>query len=194
VTRLTVEKNPDPKVIREVAATAPLSETVSKNMADLLLKAKEADLKGPAHDLEIAKGNAKPPTAWVTAPAKLELSALADRRLSKIASWAGTPVKLVARVHARIVGESKVLLLKPAPDSDRTATPVARYEGNSGAQLNLYDLLASHGLTIATGYRERFDVFYVPQGSALWPGLVIDLGVVKERRAVRGKKKEAETK
>lgn len=189
VTTLTVEKNPDSKVVARVAAAADLSETVNKHIADLLLKAKESDLKGPTHDLEIAKGNAKPPTAWVAAPGKLELSALADKRLTRIASWAGMPVKLVPRVHARIVGESKLLLLKPAPDSDRTATPVARYEGNSGSQLNLYDLLASHGLTVATGFRERFDVFYVPQGSDLWPGLVIDLGAVKERRAVPGKKK-----
>ncbi|HYG57730.1 MAG TPA: hypothetical protein VD902_06645 [Symbiobacteriaceae bacterium] len=44
------------------------------------------------------------------------------------------------------------------------------------------------GLTIESGYKERFDVAYVPQGSPLWPGLVIDLSQPWDRR-VDAKKK-----
>jgi hypothetical protein len=52
----------------------------------------------------------------------------------------------------------------------------------SAVFINLISLLGDAGETVETGYRERFEAAYVPKGSPLWPGLVIDLSQPKERR------------
>ncbi|HEY3365777.1 MAG TPA: hypothetical protein VGK74_12040, partial [Symbiobacteriaceae bacterium] len=132
-------------------------------------------------------------TCWVHAPAVVQLSALAYTRLGNVAAMAGLKVKVVPKVQAKIIGKAKVLLLRAAADTDRTAYEVHRYTRSAGGWVNLFELLGSYGLTVETGYRERFDVLYVPKGSPLWPGLMIDLGAPTERRLEPKKKKQSDS-
>lgn len=172
-------------------AAAAINEVISNSVLELVLNATENDLEGPDESTEVRKGTTGEAQCWVHAPALFQLSALAWRRLGNVAEWAGVSVKEVRKVRARFVGKSKVLLLRAAEDNDRTAYDVQRHKRTSGALVNLFDLLATRSLAVTTGYRERFDVFYVPKESALWPGLLIDLGSPQERRLEPKRKKRA---
>jgi hypothetical protein len=178
------------KQVQEAAAAAK-DEVLSKKATEALLNLKEEELISADADAEVIKGNAKRPGCWIHSPAMVELFAAADKRLTRVANWAGMSAKQVAKVHARLVKGTKLVLITPAPVEDLTAIPVHRY--GSSAVFNLVNLLGEAGLTVATGYRERYDVAYVPKESPAWPALVIDLSQQKERRLEPPGKKESET-
>lgn len=167
---------------QQAAAAAVVEEVINKSVLDLVMNTTEDDLVGPDETAEAIKGNAKPATGWLHAPAVFEFSAVAYKRLQKVAEWAGMKHLDIPKIQAKFIGKSKVLVIKPANESDRTAYDVQRHSGKANALVNLFALLGTHGLTEPTGYRERFDVIYVPKGSPHWPGLLIDLGAPKERR------------
>ena len=122
--------------------------------------------------------------------ANLELFAACDRRLTKVVGWAGLNIKRVERVLPSLVRGTELLVIQAAATDDLTAFAVNRYTGSSSIWVNLIDLLSNAGLTVETGYRARYEVAYVPKGSPLWPGLVIDLSQSKERRVESGYKKD----
>jgi hypothetical protein len=92
--------------------------------------------------------------------------------------------------RTRFVGESNVVLIKPAGELDVTAFEVGYYKGAAGGAVNLYDLLGPSRTTVQTGYRQRYDVHLVPKTSSLFPGLLIDLDDPKERKTVTRNKKQ----
>lgn len=174
------------------AADKAMNEVIHQSLADLLMNATESDLVGKDVDVEVRKGNTVPAAVWIGAPAQWRFSALSYRRLLKVAEWMGMQVKELNGIQAQVIGNSKVVLIRPAMENDRTAYPLGRYKGSSGAAVNLAELLGAHGLFVETGYREKFDVYYVPRESALWPGLVVDLGQPKARVKEKVKQEEPE--
>lgn len=170
-------------------APATLDAHLPKKLADLMASVTEKDLRGPNKEAETLKGTTTTPGVWVYSPATFKFSALASRRLTKCARWSGKTDTQVTRVHARFVGETNTVLIKPADPLDVTAFEVAYYSSASGGVVNLYDLLGPANSTVETGYRQRYDVHLVPKGSPLWPGLVINLGESQERKVDVKKKK-----
>lgn len=178
-------------LVRQAAAIK--EEVLSQDALSALLKVTADDLVGPNPESEVIKGGAHRSGGWLHAPAHLELFAAADRRLTRVANWAGMTVRQVERVHARMVRNTKLVVLQAASPDDLTAIPVNRYD-TSSAWINLIQLLGEAGLVVATGYREKYDVAFVPRGSALWPGLVIDLGQPLERRVEPGSRRKKKDK
>ncbi|HEY3366461.1 MAG TPA: hypothetical protein VGK74_15505 [Symbiobacteriaceae bacterium] len=182
------ESKKPPKEEVEAIAAAAMEEVIDNSFADLLQNARPEDLVGTTPGAEVRKTTALPSNCWVYGPGKLELLSVAYARLVRNA---GPDVKYVERVYAKLVNGTKILILKPAPATDLTAYEVKRYDGNSSALINLSDLLGEHKLVVATGWKERHEVAYIPKGSPLGSGLAIDLGAVKQRSRV-SKKKAAE--
>jgi len=182
----------DPALVEQVklAAAAAKEDVLSRRTLDALLNLSPADIIRRDPDSEVIKGNAHRPGGWLHAPANLELFAACDRRLTQVAGWATLNIKRVEKVTPVLVKGTKLLVIQAAATDDLTAVPVNRYAGTSSIWMNLVDLLSDAGLTVETGYRERFEVAYVPKGSLLWPGLVIDLSQSKERRVESGYKKK----
>lgn len=180
-----------PESVKQVmeAIAAAKEEVLSQAAFDALINAKPEDLIAPDPDSEILKGNARASGGWIHSPAILELFAAADKRLTRVAEWMGMNVKRVDKVKANLLRGTKLLVLKPAQDGDLTAFPVVR-SGNS-VTINLIALLGEHGLTVDSGYRERYEIAYLPKESPLWPGLFLDLADVKERRKLSAAKKAA---
>ena len=166
------------------------ADVLSRRTLDVLLNLSPADIIRRDPDSEVIKGTAHRPGGWLHAPANLELFAACDTRLTKVAGWADLNIKRVERVIPVLVKSTKLLVIQAAATDDLTAFAVNRYAGSSSIWVNLIDLLSEAGLTVETGYRERFEVAYVPKGSPLWPGLVIDLSQSKERRVESGYKKK----
>ncbi|HEY3365624.1 MAG TPA: hypothetical protein VGK74_11265, partial [Symbiobacteriaceae bacterium] len=108
-------------------------------------------------------------TCWVHAPAVVQLSALAYTRLGNVAAMAGLKVKVVPKVQAKIIGKSKVLLLRAAADTDRTAYEVHRYTRSAGGWVNLFELLGSYGLTVESGYRDGLTFSTCPRAAPSGP-------------------------
>lgn len=155
-------------------------EILPKSTIDALLNTRPEELISANREAEVIKGNANRSGCWITSPGKVEFFAAADRRLTRVAEWDTINVRQVEKVHAHLVPNSKLVIIKAARESDLTAIPVSRY--GSSAMFNLITLLAEHNLTVQTGYKERYDVAYVPRESPLWPALVIDLDDPQERR------------
>lgn len=162
------------------AAAAAKQEVLNRRAMEALLNTKPEDLIAANLDAEVIKGNARRSGCWIHAPGMVEFFAAADKRLTRVADWTTMEVKRVERVHANLVKGTKLVIIKPAPAEDLTAIPVNRY--GYSATFNLITLLGEAGLTVETGYRERYEVAYIPKESPLWPGLVIDLSQIKERR------------
>lgn len=169
---------------------AVLDTQLPKKLADLLASVTEKDLRGPATDAETLKGNVTTPGVWVHSPAVFKFSALAQRRLTKVARAASMGDIRVARVHAKFVGNSNTVLIKAADPLDLTAYPVGYYPGAAGGVVNLYTLLGPARATVETGYRQRYDVYMVPKGSPGWPGLLVDMDEPKERKKEPERKKQ----
>lgn len=182
----------DPALTEKIkqAAAAANEEVLSRTTLETLLHVSPEDLIERNPDREVIKGTAYHSGGWQHAPAQWELFAAADKRLTRVANWAGLNTKRVERVHARLVKGTKLLIIQAASPDDLTAFPVIRYGGSSSIWINLIELLSETGLTVETGYRERYDVAYVPKGSPLWPGLVIDLSQSQERRMESGFKRK----
>lgn len=159
-----------------------MDEVLSKGVMDRLLTATEADLIDAQPQAETRKGRAKPSGGWMHAPANLHIFAMADQRLTKIARALGMQVSKVLKVQAKVLKDSRLLILRPAGPNDLTAFEVQRYSGGSGAWINLFDLLAPLGIVVDSGYRILYDAAFIPKESPLSPGLVIDLDQPKERR------------
>ncbi|MDB4897720.1 MAG: hypothetical protein JWN15_3982 [Firmicutes bacterium] len=172
--------------VRKSGARAK-QQILSRSTMDALLKATPDDLISNDPSAEVIKGNANRSGCWQHAPAQFELFAAADRRLTRVSDWAGMHVKKVERVQCTLLTGTKLLIIHPADADDLSAFPVRRY-GNSTAWVNMVSLLAESSLMVDTGWRERFDVAYIPKESALWPGLVIDLSLPKDRRQESKKK------
>lgn len=162
------------------AAAAAKEEVISKSALDALMNTQPEELIAPDAEGEVIKGKARPSGCWARSPALFEFCAAADKRLSLTGKWAGFEAKRIQKVQARLVPGARVVTIKPASVDDLTAIPVHRY--GSGATINLVSLLGQHELKVETGWRERYDVAFIPKGSPHWPGLFIDLNAVKERR------------
>lgn len=184
------EKRLDPKVAEQVrkASAAAKEEVLNPKTMEALLRARPEDLISADAEAEVIKGNANPSGCWINSPAMVEFFASADKRLTRVANWAGNLVKRVDKIHARLLKGTKLMIITPAQPEDLTAIPINRY--GSTATFNAVNLLAEAGQTVETGYRERYDVAFVPKNSPLWPALVIDLAQVKERRADSTAKKD----
>lgn len=181
-----------PAVPAPEPAAALMEEILDQTVQDALNSARLDQLIGPKPDQEVQKGTAYSSSGWLHSPAQLELLAQADWRLARVANLKRTDdaqINQVDRVEAKLVPGTKLLILRPALDQDLTAAPVNRYAGQSGAWINLFDLLKPAKLTVTTGYRQLYTVSYVPKTSPLWPALVIDLGKPLERRQQPKRKK-----
>lgn len=177
------EKKPDPDPMPGAEPEKLFrTEFLSKRIHDALMNARPEDLIHPDPRAEIIKGGANPSGGWLHSPAHLELFAAADKRLTQVAELGGQVVKQVERVHAVLVKGSTVVVIQAAPSGDLSAIRVTRYDGFSAAWINLISLLGPARLLVETGYRERFDIGFVPEGSILWPGLTFDLSQPQERR------------
>jgi hypothetical protein len=172
------------------AAAAAQEDVLSQHAMDALLNVRPEDLISASPDPEVIKGNMNRPSCWIQSPASVECNAAADRRLTRVAGWAGLNLKTVDRVHADLVPGTKLLVIRAGQVTDLSAAQVSRY--NSTAVFNLVNLLSEHNLLVETGYRERYEVAYIPKASKLWPGLVIDLSQPKERRVTSTKKSETQ--
>ncbi|MFZ5816085.1 MAG: hypothetical protein ACOY93_12370 [Bacillota bacterium] len=164
----------------------PKEEGLTPEVLEALMNTKPQELIAPNANPEVIKGRARRPGGWLQGPALLELFASADRRLTRVAKLDKMDVKRVSRVHARLIPGTKIVILKAARADDLAATPVNRY--GRTVTINLINLLAEHELTVQTGYKERFEIGYIPKGSPHWPGLFLNLADVKERRLVPVKK------
>jgi hypothetical protein len=142
-------------------------------MVDALMNVRPEDVVDADPHAEVIKGSANRPGGWMHAPAYMELFAAVDKRLTRLAKLEGINVKRVERVLPKLIKGTRLLVIKAAKTEDLSAIPVNRY-GGSAVFINLMSLLGEAG--------ERFEVAYVPKGSPLWPGLVIDLSQPKERR------------
>lgn len=160
----------------------PREEKLAPSLYDALVNGRPEDLIQANPAAEVLKGTMRYSCGWLHGPAHLELLAAADRRLTRVAELSGMVVRKVERVRACLLRGTKVVVIHPVGDTDRTGEPVRRYDGNSSAWINLFALLGENGLTVESGYKERYEVSYIPKNSPFWPGLAIDLGQVKERR------------
>jgi hypothetical protein len=107
------------------------------------------------------------PECWIQGPGMVEFNAASDRRLTRVANWAGMKVRKTKRVHAELLAGTKLVIVTAAQSTDLSAISVNRY--GSSSTFNLVDLLAEHGLQVESGYRERYEVAYVPKASFLYP-------------------------
>jgi hypothetical protein len=174
---MTVGKNDEKNqgLIGKVSGGKQPQEILQDRMREALMKATPLDLIGRNPDAEIIKGGAYPSSSWFHYPGKCQLTAYADRRLTKVANLSGIHVKKVSRVHAHLIKGTKIIVLRAAPAEDETAFEVSRYTQGYGCWINLVDLLSEANLLVDPGYRERYRVNFVPEGSPLWPGLAINL-------------------
>ncbi|HEY3368083.1 MAG TPA: hypothetical protein VGK74_23740 [Symbiobacteriaceae bacterium] len=168
-----------------------LDAQLPKKLADLLSSVTVKDLRGPESAAETLKGNTNTPNVWVYSPAVFKFSSLAQKRLTRVARQAGMQDTQVTRVHAQLIGDSNTVLIKPADALDLTAFENPNYRGVSGGVCNLFDLLGPARCTVETGYRQKYDVHMVPQGSAFWPGLLVDLDDPRERKLLPKRKKKS---
>lgn len=186
---------PDPSQIPGEAVKKPgkltKNQVLNQSVYDALMNVKPDQLKGISQNREVIKGTAQGPVCWLHSPAHLELLAVADRRLTRVGLLGGLKDKKVQRVTAQLIEGTRLLAIQASHSNDLTALPVNRYRGGTSAWINLIDLLAEDGLTVETGYRERYAVALIPEGSPLWPGLVIDLDEQLDRRLEPVKKKSA---
>lgn len=188
----TVPTRPAVSPEPQAAAAQPATpEALPQQLLDLLAKSNLYDLRGPVPDAEVQKGNALPASVLVTGPAMFEFSALADDRLNTVGEDAGLTEKEVTRFSAEMIGNSKTMLIKASPGGNRTVFEVRRDKDGGGCTANLYELLGPRRLTVASGWRERFDVFSVPKGHPYWPGLLIDLSSPTERFKAPARTKKA---
>jgi hypothetical protein len=184
------KKKAEPAQAQEIAAAgeAAMEEVLTQSTVDALMKATPADLVKANPEAEVRKNTEKRSTAWMHAPGNLELLTVAGKRLTRVAKWMGWSAKQVTHLQAEVLKGTRILIIKPAPETDRTAYEIKRYGSEFSGWANIWPLLAEAGLTVESGYKEKYEVNYIPQGSALWPGLVIDMGQRKERRAESHKK------
>lgn len=182
-----IEPQKPPEEEDEQIASAAMDEVIDSSFADQLKNARPEDLVGTTPGAEIRKSTALPSSCWIFGPGKVELLSVAYGRLVRTA---GPNVKYVDRAYAHIVKGTKILIIQPAPDTDLTAYEVKRYDGVPGALINLHALLKEHKLDVATGWKERHDVAYIPKGSPLGKGIAINLGAIKERGRANRKKEE----
>lgn len=163
-----------------------MAEVLHQTTVETLMNVRPEDLVNPNPGAELPKGTARRSSAWVHAPNQIELLTMAQKRLTRLAELKG--INKVERVHARLVKGTRLVVLQPAAAVDLTAVPVNRWATSSSAWINLYTLLAPEGIMVETGHKERFEVAFVPVGSPLWPGLVIDLTQPRDRRKTASKK------
>ena len=176
------------KVIR-----GPHDEVLDPSTLEALMNASPDNTITPRRQAEIVKGNANPAGCWMHSPARVELNAMADRRLTKAAGLGpdGVQVRQVDRVHLDLIPGTKVIAIRYASSNDETATKVNRYPGTYGASINMIDLLGDQGLTVDRGYKEYYAVFMIPEGSPFYPGIGINLGLRLNRRKTKGSEQES---
>lgn len=176
------------------AAAAAKEEVLSKRVLDLVMNADPDKLTSATETAELSKGNTNGAVCDIHSPANVELFAVACKKLNRAARLDGLNATQVERVHAKLIPGSRVIVIKAASKDDTTAYRVNRYDGSSAAWINLFPLLAQEGLTLESGYKTRFDVLFIPQGSKLWPGLIIDLDQPLERSLESSAKKSKKAK
>jgi hypothetical protein len=184
------ETKPAQPMHHETQAPQSVPEALPQHLLDLLARSSLADLRGPAQDAIVQKGNALPASVLVTGPAAFEFSALAIDLLGKVGEDAGLAEKAITRFSAELIGTSKTVLIKAIPGANRTVFELT-CDKSGTCSANLFKLLGPARLTVASGWRERYDVHMVPKGHPYWPGLLIDLGRHTERLKAPVKKKKA---
>lgn len=144
------------------------------------------------NDVEVVKGNTGASNGLMHSPAHLELKRIADLRLAKLSKILGKPATEVDRVRACCIKGDKKLHIWPAKENDLDAILVNRV--GSSAWINLVELLAPLGLTITTGYWERYAVEFAKEEDPVYPSLVIDLNKPLERKPEPKRKKKEDGK
>jgi len=177
----------DDQAAREAMDRA-MKEVLNRNPFDVLRNLSPDQIIPANPKAEIIKGTANPAGGWLHSPGHFEGFAATDERLTNVSALAGMPVTQVEKVLAFLIKGTKIVVIKPTYSNDPTGIPVTRTAGASSVWINLITLLAEPRLTVPTGYRVRYEVAYVPEGSPLWPGICLDLDSPKERRRKSPKK------
>lgn len=185
--------DPSAAMKAKLAGEKAMEDILSQSVLDALMNLTPDQIREIDTSAESVKGTAKPPSVWVHSPARFEFNAASDKRMTRISGWVGMPVTQVSKVKPRHIEGTKLVVINPASENDHTAVEVTRSSSSSSAWVNLWDLLGPVKLTVETGYRVRYNVAYVPKGSPLWPGLVIDLSQPKERKQEPVAKKNSGT-
>jgi len=163
------------------AFAAAMRETLDEADTQALLSVRPEDRIKPDSLAEKYSANTNPSSGWMHARARLEIMAVADQRLTRIANYMEIPGDLVERVHAELIKGTKLVVVKPALPNDFSALAVTR-PGGSSAWVNLIDLLSPVNLTVKTGYKKLYTMNYVPEGSPYYPALVINLAKVLDTK------------
>lgn len=143
-----------------------------------------------SYDVELIKGRKAPSSAWLHAPAFLELLRTADDRLTRVSEMRGATVRCVTKVRAAKVRGKRVVYIVPTHDEDPDGIPVRRY--GAGAWINLVTLLAPAKQTVPKGYRDRYAVDFAPENSPVGPALMINLARPTDRKFAKKNRPPAE--
>lgn len=120
--------------------------------------------------------------SWVHSPARLQLMSNSDKRLTKVAEERGMTDKRVERVRVARVRGQKIIYVVPT-DREDVENGIEVKRAGSSAFIDIITVLDPAGLTVEMGYKERYDVQYVPaEKSPVGPALMIDLSLPLERR------------
>lgn len=175
------------------AGSQGANETLNKNMWETLMNTSWDQTISEEQSAEFRKGTEVDASVWVHGPAQFQFLALADRRLTNSANsmrLENTPTEYVERLHARLIPNTSYMVVRPAPNGDLSATEVKRYDASNGAWANFINLLGPTQFRVEFGWKERYAVAYIPKGSPLGYGVVIDLRAPLERRRTRRTKDE----
>ena len=119
---------------------------------------------------------------WLEDPAMATLTALAGRRLSRVAEQRGGLATQVKGIRAALLPGTKLLYIRPVSAGERANITVT-WDGWS-ASFNLRTLLEPKDLCALPGMRYRFAVEFAGPNSPAGPALVVDLGNPVETKDV----------
>lgn len=172
-----VDEEPVRQSMHEAAVA---TQTAEGGQVVSIPRAKADNVIFNSYDAEVVKGRKAPSSAWLHAPALLELLKTADDRLTRVSESRGATVRRVTMVRAAKVKGKRVVYIIPTSDEDPDGIPVSRYR--SGAWINLITLLGPEKQAVPMGYRDRHAVEFAPEGSPVGPALVINLARPLDRR------------
>jgi hypothetical protein len=179
--------------IKEAAAAAK-EDILSASFLDAVLNVDPNNLITAEPDPDLKKGNAKGSAGWMHGPGNFEMFSIAVRRLVKVSNDQGIQGNRVERVQVFVIPNTKIMVIKGAPANDHTAVEVTRYKGSNSLWINCFNALAKAGLTVDSGWKELYNVVYLPKASPLYPGLGINLDDRRDRQAEPIPKKKSKKK
>lgn len=178
-----------------------VGEEIIRRISEVAAAVPTVTLVWNDQETEVVKGNQYRASVWLHGPAMLELMSNAFRRLLKVAAetktdLAGNPLDLagkhIAKVRAARAKGKKTVYIVPTSDEDILGLPVNM--DKSSAYINLITILSPAKMTVATGYRERYEAEYAESGKdPIYPALKISLVNPLERRKTSKGKAEEET-